>query len=158
MTTGGTPARVKADLARPAIFGLADGCMSLLGVILYLLHKQDLIFPAALMGGISAAVSMAGGEWMSDSENGPFPSLVMGLATGLGGILPAIPFAFAKGAVALTGMIAISVVIGVVVVGVLRSQSSETHGLAFQLGVTFLMLAGIFGIVLACALVVPSPG
>jgi VIT1/CCC1 family predicted Fe2+/Mn2+ transporter len=131
--------------------------MSLLGVILYLLHDQRLIFPAALMGGISAAVSMAGGEYMSDSENGIGPSAVMGLATGAGSILPAVPFAFTRGPAALGAMIAVSLLIGVTV-GVMRSQASTKHSLRFQLLVTLLMLAGIFGIVLVCSLVVPNPG
>ena len=37
-----------APLFRPAIFGLGDGCMSIVGVVLYLLGDQRLIFPAAL--------------------------------------------------------------------------------------------------------------
>jgi VIT1/CCC1 family predicted Fe2+/Mn2+ transporter len=148
---------VSRDLLRPAIFGLADGCMSLLGVVLYLLHDQRLIFPAALMGGISAAVSMAGGEYLSDSGSGPGASLVMGLATGAGAVAPAVPFAFTTGAAALAAMVVISVATGVTV-GVLRGKASARHGTAFEVAVTLATLAGIFGVVLACALVVPNPG
>jgi len=71
--------------------------MSLLGVVLYLMGHQSIIFPAALCGGISSALSMAGGEWLSDSENGLGASCVMGAATGLGAILPAVPYALWKG-------------------------------------------------------------
>lgn len=149
--------RLRAELAAPLIFGLADGCMSLLGVVLYLLHNEGLIFPAAVMGGISAAVSMAGGEWMSDSDNGFGTAIVMGLATGAGAILPAVPFAFARGAAALTASVVICLMIGCVV-GVMRGHASEKHGMAFQVGLTLLLLAAIFGVVLACTLVVPNPG
>jgi VIT1/CCC1 family predicted Fe2+/Mn2+ transporter len=142
--------------AAATIFGLSDGCMSMLGVLLYLLHDQGAIFPAALMGGISAAVSMAGGEWMSDSDNGLGAASIMGLATGAGAILPAVPFAFARGAAAISGTVAVCIVIGVTV-GIMRSRGSS-HSRGFELAVTFAMLAGIFGIVLACALVVPVPG
>lgn len=148
---------MKPALLRPAIFGLADGCMSLLGVVLYLLHDPRLIFPAALAGGISSAVSMAGGEWMSDSENGFAPSAVMGLATGTGAILPAIPFAFARGPLALGCSIAVCMGIGVVV-GTMRGNASTSHSFRFEMAVTFALLALIFGVVLVCSLVLPNPG
>src|ERR1035441_1101152 len=55
MTTAAPSTRGK--LARPAVFGLADGLMSMLGVVLFLLGHRSLIFPAALSGGISSALS-----------------------------------------------------------------------------------------------------
>jgi VIT1/CCC1 family predicted Fe2+/Mn2+ transporter len=131
--------------------------MSLLGVILYLLHDQSLIFPAALSGAISSAMSMAGGEYMSDSDNGLVPSLIMGLATGLGGILPALPFAFARGAGALVLMGAICVLIGLVV-GLMRARTCVKHTFRQEVFGTFALLGGIFAVVLACALIFPSPG
>jgi VIT1/CCC1 family predicted Fe2+/Mn2+ transporter len=155
--TGTAPEARRSPLLRPAIFGLADGCMSMLGVLLYLLHHQNLIFPAALMGGISAAVSMAGGEWMSDSDNGFFPSAVMGLATGAGGILPAVPFALARGPLALTGTVVICLLIAGAV-GAMRGRVSTKHGAVFEMAVTLLLLAAIFGIVLFCSVIVPNPG
>lgn len=92
--------RVKAgrrELARPVVFGLCDGAMSIMGVVLYLAGHTTLVFPAALSGGLSAAVSMAGGEWLSQSDSGPAASLAMGGATLTGSILPAIPYAFLHG-------------------------------------------------------------
>lgn len=151
------PEPERPSLLRPAIFGLADGCMSLLGVILYLLHHQELIFPAALMGGISAAVSMAGGEWMSDSDNGFLPSAVMGLATGTGAILPAIPFAFVRGSVAVLASVLICALVAVVV-GAMRGRASRKHSAGFQMAVTFALFGVIFAVVLVCSLIVPNPG
>lgn len=151
------PGRPVSPLLRPVIFGLADGSMSLLGVLLYLLHDQALIFPAALMGGVSAAVSMAGGEWLSDSDNGLGASVVMGLATGAGAILPAVPFTVARGAPAIGLTVGVCLVIAAIV-GIMRGRSSQRHALWFEVAITFALLGVIFGVVLGCALIVPNPG
>lgn len=88
----------RGGLARPAVFGGFDGTSSLLGVIIYLLFSHPaLIFPTAMSGAASSAVSMGGGEWLSDSRNGPAASLVMAGATFTGALLPAVPFAFGHG-------------------------------------------------------------
>ncbi len=138
-------------LARPAIFGLADGLMSMLGVVLYLMGHQSLIFPAALSGGISSALSMAGGEWLSDSASGFRASCVMGAATGLGAILPAVPYAFGVGPLAVAESVVICGLIGVIVAA-LRPR----RGLGMALAETFSILAVIFGAVLACGLILPG--
>lgn len=76
------------------MFGLSDGMTSLLGVILYLTGHPKLIFPVALSGAISSAFSMAGGQWLSSPEDGKKAAITMGVATGTGAMLPAVPFAF----------------------------------------------------------------
>ena len=63
---------VKRNLTRPAIFGLADGLMSMLGVVLYLSGHESLVFPTALSGAISAPC-----PW--PAANG-CPTLTMGSA------------------------------------------------------------------------------
>jgi VIT1/CCC1 family predicted Fe2+/Mn2+ transporter len=131
--------------------------MSLLGVLLYLLGHQELIFYTALGGAIGSALSMAGGEYMSDSDNGLFPSIVMGLATGIGGIVPALPFAFFRGTWALVLMGAICVLIGLVV-GVMRARTCKKHSFQEEIAGTFLILGAIFAVVITCAMVFPSPG
>jgi len=141
----------RGKLARPAIFGLADGTMSLLGVILYLMGHQSLIFPAALSGGISSALSMAGGEWLSDSENGLAASCVMGGATGLGAILPALPYAVVTGPAAVALSVMICVLIGAVV-----SLLRPNRGLGMAMVETFGVLLAIFGVVLVCGLFLPG--
>lgn len=138
---------MSGSLTRPAIFGLADGMMSLLGVTLYLLGHKNLILPAALSGGISSALSMAGGEWLSDSGNGLRASLVMGAATGTGAVLPAFPYAFTTGPSAVASSVAICVMIGMVV-AFLRPN----RGPGLALLETFGVLAAIFAVVLACGL------
>jgi VIT1/CCC1 family predicted Fe2+/Mn2+ transporter len=144
---------VRRSLARPAVFGLSDGLMSMLGVVLYLLGHQSIIFPAALMGGISSAISMAGGEWLSDSENGFGASCVMGGATGLGAILPAAPYAITTGPTAIAQSICICVCIGVAVAA-LRPR----RGFGMALVETFGVLAVIFAVVLALGMVLPGAG
>jgi VIT1/CCC1 family predicted Fe2+/Mn2+ transporter len=140
-----------APLARPVIFGLADGMMSLLGVVLYLLGHQALIFPAALSGGISSALSMAGGEWLSDSENGLTASAAMGAATGLGAVLPALPYAFTTGTTAIAESVTICLMIGLCVAFLRPGRS-----LPVALTETFSILLAIFGVVLLCGLILPG--
>lgn len=141
----------RGKLARPAVFGLSDGLSSMLGVVLYLSGHPGLVFPAALSGGISSALSMAGGEWLSDSENGLAASCVMGAATGLGAILPAIPYAFWRGPAAVAESVLICVLIGIVVAA-LRPR----RGFGMALAETFGVLAVIFAVVLACGLILPG--
>lgn len=146
-----TAARRTGSLARPAIFGLSDGMASMLGVVLYLTGHQSLIFPAALSGGISSALSMAGSEWLSDSENGPGASCVMGAATGLGAILPAIPYAFGTGSAAVAESLVICVLIGITVAAL-----RPLRGLGMALAETFGILAAIVAVVLVCGLFLPG--
>ena len=142
---------MKQRLLKPAIFGLSDGMMSLLGVVLYLLGHQDLIFPAAVSGAISSALSMAGGEWLSESDSGLGASCVMGAATGLGGMLPALPFAFTSGRTALGFMVVICLGIGALV-ALMRTGRSRLRAFAE----TAAVLAAIFLAVLLCGLFLPG--
>jgi VIT1/CCC1 family predicted Fe2+/Mn2+ transporter len=140
----------RGKLVSPAVFGLADGMMSLLGVVLFLLGHRNLIFPAALSGGISSALSMAGGEWLCDSANGLGASAVMGLATGLGAILPAVPYAVITGPVAIAASVVICVLIAAAV-SFLRPAR-----LPVAAAQTFGILGAIFAVVLALGLVLPG--
>ena len=140
-------------LLRPAVFGLSDGMMSLLGVLLYLLGHQSLIVPAALSGALSSALSMAGGEWLSDSDSGFGASCVMGVATGVGSMLPALPFLVAKGQAAITASVVICLGIGVVV-ALMRPNRRPVRALLE----TGAVLTVIFAAVLACGLVLPGGG
>ena len=94
---------------------------------------------------------MAGGEWLSDSENGLGASCVMGGATGLGAILPALPYAFGTG----PGAVAQSVVI-CVLIGLAVSLLRPNRGLGMAVTETFGILAAIFLVVLACGLFLPG--
>jgi hypothetical protein len=84
-----------------AIFGLYDGLCSALGVILAIAinGSGDLIVAAVALA-VGSAVSMACGEFLSDSGGSRRKAAAMGLATLLGSISPAIPFIFTSGTIA----------------------------------------------------------
>jgi len=131
------------------ILGLADGSMSILGVVLYAAGHKGLVFPLALAGGVSAAFSMAGGEWLSESSSGPGAAAAMGVATLTGCILPALPYAFLQGWAAP----AVSVVIlAAVAVVVARLRSHRRHPYLETLAV----LAAVLAASVACALLIPA--
>jgi VIT1/CCC1 family predicted Fe2+/Mn2+ transporter len=134
------------------VFGGFDGTASLLGVVVYLLLTHPaLIFPTALSGAASSAVSMAGGEWLSDSDNGFGASIVMGLATLAGAALPAIPFAFGHGPAAVAESVLICLLIGVTV-----SVMRRKRGFGLALAETFGILGVAVGVVLICSLFLPG--
>jgi VIT1/CCC1 family predicted Fe2+/Mn2+ transporter len=146
---------MRRDLARPAIVGAFDGCASLLGVTIFLLVSHpSLIFPTALSGAISAALSMAAGWWLSDdNRDGLAGSAVMGIATLIGALLPALPFAFGTGPAAVAECAVICLCIGITV-AMLRAARS----LPLALTETFGLLLVIAAVTAACALVWGSGG
>lgn len=145
---------MRRDIARPATFGGFDGTSSLLGVIIFLLVTHPaLIFPTALSGAISSALSMGAGEWLSDSDNGFGASGVMAVATLTGALLPAVPFAFSTGPTAVAECAIICVCIGIAV-AMLRAKRS----LPLALTETFGLLLIIAAVTAGCAIAWGSGG
>jgi hypothetical protein len=143
---------VKASLARPAVFGSFDGLASLLGVIVFLLlNHPALIFPTAASGAISSAISMGGGEFLSDSDNGLGASGVMAAATFAGAVLPAVPFAFGTGPAEIAASAMAIIGIGAVV-----SWMRPNRGRGLALAETFGLLLLVAGVVVACGLLLPG--
>ena len=143
---------VKPSLLKPAILGGFDGTASLLGVIIFLLLSHPaLIFPAAASGAISSAISMGGGEFLSDSGNGLAASGVMAAATFTGAILPAVPFAFGTGPLAVTGCSLVIIAIGAAV-----SAMRPNRGWPLALAETFGLLALVAAVVVTCGLFLPG--
>lgn len=137
-------------LARPVIFGLADGAMSILGVVFYASGHSGLVFPVALSGGLTAAVSMAAGQLLSDGgDPDPAAAAAMGAATLAGSVLPAVPYALWRSALAPVASIAVCVVIAAVV-GRLREHRRHRYA------ETFGVLAVVVGVAAACALAFPG--
>lgn len=144
---------MRRDLARPAILGGFDGAASLLGVIIYLLATHPhLIFPAALSGAISSALSMAAGQWLSDDNDSGFAGAsMMGAATFTGALAPALPFAFLSGPAAVALAVIIAVAIGVAVAAL-----RPNRGFGRALAEVFGLLIVIVGV---CSLLSPTlPG
>lgn len=86
--------------ARPAVFGAFDGVTCYLGVLFPLLDDPRLVLPTAFGVGLAETVGMAAGEWQSASDAGLGASLVIGAASGLGAVLPAIPYGLCHGTAA----------------------------------------------------------
>jgi VIT1/CCC1 family predicted Fe2+/Mn2+ transporter len=140
---------VTRHISRPVIFGLCDGAMSIMGVVLYAARHTSLVFPIAVSGGFSAAVSMAGSEWLSKSHNGLREAAAMGAATLAGSVLPAVPYAFLHGWHALAvSVLAVTAV--AVAVSLLRRERDHPYL------ETFAVLAAVLAIAAACVAVLPG--
>jgi hypothetical protein len=134
------------------VFGSFDGTASLLGVVIYLLLSHPaLIFPTAASGAISSAISMGGGEFLSDSDNGLGASGVMAAATFAGAVLPAVPFAFGTGPAEVAASAMAIIGIGAVV-----SWMRPNRGRGLALAETFGLLLLVAGVVVACGLLLPG--
>lgn len=131
--------RLRDTLIRPVIFGLADGSMSIIGVILYAAGHGASVFPYAVAGGVSAAISMAGGEWLSASGSGPGASAAMGVSVLGGAVLPAIPYLLLQGwnAAAVSGGLLIAVALGIACL-----RQHRRHPFAETFAVLGLVIAG----------------
>lgn len=132
-----------------AIFGLSDGSMSIVGVVLYASGHHGAVVPIALAGGASAAVSMAGGEWLSTSDTGLGGSVTMGIATLIGSVLPALPYLFLHGwaAPAVSGALLLGVA---VTVARLRRHREHPHL------ETMAVLGAVLAVSVLCALFIPG--
>lgn len=133
-------------LVAPTIFGLADGAMSIVGVILFVSGHSGLVFPVALSGGLSAAMSMAGSQWLSQDETSIGENVAMGVATLTGSIAPAIPYLFLHG----TAAPAVSVgVLALIAYAVSQLRKHRKHPILE----TFAVLAAILIVSIACAFI-----
>jgi VIT1/CCC1 family predicted Fe2+/Mn2+ transporter len=82
---------------REEIFGSFDGMTSTLGVIAGLLAtgaSANKILAAAIGIAVAATIGMGAGQYLSDGQRNLRLAIVMGLATLVGSVLPAIPFIF----------------------------------------------------------------
>ena len=109
------------DVLKPSIFGMFDGLTSLLGVLLPLLrYVHILVFTTCFGLAISSAISMGLGEYLSSDKDIPRyirirTSIYMGIFTGIGCLLPVVPFLFIGGTVALVISMAIYIFLTLVV-------------------------------------------
>jgi VIT1/CCC1 family predicted Fe2+/Mn2+ transporter len=138
-------------LARPVIFGIGDGMVSLLGTVWYLSGHPALVLPAAISGGVTSAVSMAGFDALSDSARSVAESCTLGAATGLGCMLPALPYGIFHGPAAVAGS-ALTCTALAVIIALIRPNRGRMLSLIEVLGVVALA----FGAVIACGLFLPG--
>lgn len=85
-------------LVAPAVFGAFDGVVTVLGVLFALSASPHELVKAGVGLSVAGAVSMAGGQWLSDNDNGFGAATVIGLCTGAGTLVPVVPYAVWHGA------------------------------------------------------------
>lgn len=137
------------DDREQAVFGAADGCASILGAVLALAQSDHAalirMVPSLAVG---ASVSMAMGLWLADTHSPRWRRIhraaVMGSATCLGVLLPALPWLLATGALAallsVTAVAALGILIAEIRSGpALRSYLQTFATLAASVGLALLV-------------------
>jgi VIT1/CCC1 family predicted Fe2+/Mn2+ transporter len=137
------------ELAAPAVFGAFDGLTCALGVLLPLLAAGDphLAFRASLGVGLAEAVGMAAGSWLSSSGDGLAGSAVIGVATGLGAVLPAVPLVLWPSDTGRAGALVIVAALAVLI-GIVRAHGTgrgRWRALAETAAVLLLAAAAVLG-------------
>ena len=143
-------------VTRAAVFGAFDGVVTVLGVLFALAGHPHQLVAASVGLAVSGAVSMGGGEWLSDSEHGLGAAVVIGATTGVGTLVPVAPYAVWRGAVAAV----CSAVLCLAVAGLIawlkttgaaglsaRRAAVRTYGLLFTAGLATLVCARLTGAV-----------
>ena len=143
----------RRDLLSPAVFGASDGATSLVGVLLTLTGHPQQIVPAALGLAVAGGVGMAAGSWLSrDSGAGLAASGVIGVATAVGTLLPALPYALWSGGTAMAASGGVLVALGTVITAV-RARTEPWWRSAAE---TYGVLLAVCVAVGACALALPG--
>ena len=91
-----------SDTRQTATFGMADGVVASLALILATYPHGAKVVVVALVGLLVAeGLGMAGSEYLSDPKMSLFEAAVMGVATSLAIILPGLPWLVTSGHAAL---------------------------------------------------------
>jgi VIT1/CCC1 family predicted Fe2+/Mn2+ transporter len=143
---------MSARLLRPAVFGTFDGLTAVLGLLLSLHGHPNWVLPSALGLAVAEGVGMAAGEWLSDSGSGFAASGVIGAATALGSLAPAVPFAVLPMPWAAVASAVVLVAIGTGIAAV----RSRDRGWARAFAETFGVLAAALVAVGVCIRVTPG--
>jgi len=102
-------------IKQQATFGSADGLTLALGLIVSLSGQPHAVVKAALGAGIAEFVGMAAGAWLSDGSGGIWPPLANGGAAFAACLIPALPYLFASGCVALSASLVLVVAVAAVI-------------------------------------------
>lgn len=99
-----------------AIFGASDGLVATMALILATMgHGRKVVLAAAIGLLIAEGFGMAASQYLSDPKRDLRLALIMGIATSLAIIVPAIPWTFVVG----TSAVIASCVIGLILAGVI---------------------------------------
>ncbi|HTT58884.1 MAG TPA: VIT1/CCC1 transporter family protein [Acidimicrobiales bacterium] len=121
-----------------AIFGASDGLVATMALILATeSHGRKVVLAASIGLLIAEGFGMAASQYLSDAKRDLRLAIIMGIATSLAIILPAVPWAFAGGGGAIVG----SCVIGAVLAGVIAylrpggwGEWVQTYGVLISVG------------------------
>lgn len=121
-----------------AIFGASDGLVATMALILATMsHGRKVVLAAAIGLLIAEGFGMAASQYLSDAKRDLRLALIMGVATSLAIIMPAIPWFFTDGAVAVVASCVIGLVLGGVI-AYLRpggwKECVQTYGVLISVG------------------------
>jgi hypothetical protein len=95
-----------------AIFGASDGLVATMALILATEgHGRKVVLAAAIGLLIAEGFGMAASQYLSDPQRDHRLALIMGLATSVAIIVPALPWAFTAGTAAVLGSCCIGLVL-----------------------------------------------
>ncbi len=99
-----------------AIFGASDGLVATMALILATMgHGRKVVLAAAIGLLIAEGFGMAASQYLSDPKRDLRLALIMGLATSVAIIVPAIPWTFTAGSAAVLG----SCLVGLIFAGLI---------------------------------------
>lgn len=126
-----------SDDLKQAVFGASDGATTTLGIIGALWFSgHSRAIPGAVIGAaIAATVGMAGSEYISDPESSVHRASIMGAATLVGSVEPALPLFFGHSSLLLVTCAALALVLGGVVSTIRAKQTGWTLALGEVYGI-----------------------
>jgi hypothetical protein len=122
-----------------SIFGASDGLVATMALILATMsHGRKVVLAAAIGLLIAEGFGMAASQYLSDAKRDLRLALIMGVATSLAIIVPAIPWFFTGGAAAVVASCAIGIVAGgrycLLPTPVAGRSGAQTYGVLISVG------------------------
>jgi hypothetical protein len=155
------PHEVKKSSLRllgPAVFVAMDGSNTILGIVNGV--PADHMLKVCLLSAATAGTSMATGSYLS--KEGRLKSFILGCATSVGTVLPALPYTLWSGRAALLGVAVVLLLLGAVI-SVVRTlmpveDGKEREKLGRAAVETYTVLILVCGIVALCGLFTNGSG
>lgn len=132
------------------VFGAFDGVVSAVGVIapLVIASGAALVVVVAAIGlSLNSAWSMGSGQYISDPEKRLRLAVVMGVATLIFSMLPAVPFIFSGGTWAVVAAGALTLAIFILIAELRPGSRRESYLLTAAVGGVGVLLAIAWGFI-----------
>jgi VIT1/CCC1 family predicted Fe2+/Mn2+ transporter len=129
----GVPVTFTKHLA-PSIFGFADGVVCAMGIIcgMVITHQPPAaIWAAAFSAGLAEFAGMSAGQYQSAPEDGRTVAVVCGLSALLGAVMPAVPYLFTRGLVAVISAVCIAIVLCGAIARVQPKRTWKTYAISY---------------------------